>query len=767
MAKQAIKVDIDNTLFRNGTNYPQRQDIPEVDKTPNWYWQNLIYYLTFYNQPIGALRFDANPTNSSNAVSLSNRVYPVQHMIKMMMYYLGKQPNLDYAWLTQDVKDTNMQAQWYKGQDVAKFVNHFKGLMMERIANANWSADSISKETQNRYTDMYDKMEVAVLMKPILDQLEQQSGIGFNPLPNAPMPEVPEDIERSLATNFYEESSEIASTLAQSTWFQNHWHQKSLKSFVDTTISGTTGWWHRVENGKQIQNVVQPYQLIWDNRFDDDYGAMDEFRGVVESLGVFEATSRYRQNLTSGQIQDLYDMSKDSELTRAYANSTVSNVNWWGYSPNNQLNTCTVVTMYWRTQRTSRKVKGKNKDGIESIRKPVGTPDEKLLVTQDIAFATVIGNKYLVDWGYIDNLVESVEDPGKPEFPIFRFRPNTFLGDSVSEVSRIYRLQDEIDMLNYKIRDMLGKAKGKVHIINGDKLGEGTTVKQLIDDFADMGFHVSVGVSGIADDPADRKNVVDLVDMTLDPNIQRYIELVQIHENKMGAVLSTSNISLGQQTRYVGNGQVQSQLTQGQLGIAYLLDGFLDFLVMNMRYSVNQAKNLYASNTNKEVEFYLGDKGVRYLKFTKGIQFEKFNISLTLNDLIDSEGRASLNQLSLAWAQNGVLDVTSFLKLQKSRTYTQALDELDYDVQAKRKQDQKAAAANMQAEQAHEEMLRLHDAGIVQLKEDNENWRTQFEAIAKQNLQMLTMLQSLQPPASPLQQNLAQVDQQQSQPQQQ
>lgn len=764
MAKTAILVDIDDTTFRGEGSYPQRQDIPEADKTPEWHWKNLLYYLTFYNQPIGALRFDASPTSrdQANSVPVQDRLYPIQHMVRMMMYYLGKQPNLDYAFLTQDVKDINMQAQWYKGQDVAKFVNHFKGLIMERISNANWSADSVSKETQNKFTDMYDKLEVATVMKDVLKGLEQESGIGFNPLPNAAPPEIPADIQKLLDTDFYEESSEVASTLAEGTWFTNGWMQKSLKSFTDTTIAGTTGWWHRVENNRQVQNVMQPYQLIWDNRYDDDFGAMDEFRGIVESLNVYTATNRYRANLTNSQINEIYEMAKDSELTKAY-NLANSNVNWWGYAPNQVYNNVTVVTIYWRTNRISRKVKAKNRDGIESVRKPLGTPDEKPYVTQDIAFATILGNKYLVDWGYIDNLVESIEDPSKPEFPIFRFRPNTYLGDSVSEVSRIHRIQDEIDMLNYKIRDRIGKAKGKTFIIDGSKIGDGTTIKMLYDDLSDMGMHVTAGTTGNADDPTDRKNMINEVDMTLDPDFQRYIELIQIHEAKMGAVLSTSNISLGQQTKYVGNGQVQSALSQGQLGIAYLLDGFLDFLVMNMRHAVNQAKNLYSSGDSKEVDFYLGDKGIRYLKFTKGYRFERFNIKLTLNDLIDQEGRASLNQLALAWAQNAVIDPVSFLRLQKAKTYSQALNELDSDVKDKRKEDQKAAAANMQAEQAHEEALKLHDAAMIQLKEDNENWRTQVEIIAKQNLQMMTMLQQMQPPASPLQGSLAQADQQSQQ----
>jgi len=759
LAKKAVTVDLENDLFRNGTYGPQRQDIPESNKTPAWYWKNAQYYLTFYNQPIGSLRFDAVATTDANNIPYSDRVLPVQHMVRMMLYYQGRQPNLDYAWLTQDVKDINMQAQWYKGQDVAKFVDHFDGIMRERISQANWSANPISKEATNRYTDMYDKMEVAVLMKPILDQLEQQSGIGFNPLPNAPMPEVPEDIERSLATNFYEESADVATELASGIWFTNGWQDKALKTFKYLIMTANAAMWHKVESGRQTQEIVPSHQLVMDNRFDDDYGKSDEFIGIIEPLTAFQVENRYRKNLSQEQIDDIYEMARDNELYKQY-NTVGANINWWTNSPNKQYNTITTVTMFFRTYREASKVKATNQYGNPTLRKPQGTPDEKKFPMQDIGYVVIAGNKYLLDWGYVDNLVESIDDPSKPEFPIKRFRPNSFLGESISEVSRIHRIQDEMDMLDYKIRDMIGKAKGKIYVLHGDKLGEGTTPKELIDDFTDMGFHVTTGTSGIADDPADRKPMVEYIDMTLDPNIHRLMELYQQKQAKMGEILSTSNLSLGQQSEYMGTGQQQTVLSQGQLGIAYLIDGFLDFLVMNMRYAVNQAKNLYSLNDDEDVILNLGDKGIRYLKFTKGMRFEKFLIRLTLNDVIDAKGREYIMQQAQAWSQNSMIDPVSLLKLLSAKTYTSAKDELEFDVQYKRKQDQKAQAANMQAEQAHEEMLRLHDAGIVQLKEDNENWRTQFEAIAKQNLQMLTMLQQLQPPASPLQQNLAQADQQ-------
>lgn len=772
MANKALSIDMGDSMFRNGTNRPQRQDIPEVDKTPQWFFKNAQYYLTFYNQPIGSLRFDSAPTDRNvTSIPEHERMYPVQHMLRMMMYYLGKQPNLDFAYLTQNVKDINMQAQWYKGQDVAEFVNFFRGLMLSRLSKANWTAKSVSRETQNKYAEMYDKLEISVLLAPVFKEMEEKYGIGFRPMPGAEM-EVPEDIERAMETNFYDQSALTASDLANGIWFTNNWMQKSLKSFMHTTIAGTTGWWHRVQNGRMVEEVIQPYQLLWDNRYDDDYGAMDEFRGVIESLNAYEATqNRFLGRFTSAQIQEIYDIAGDDEQMKLY--NTARNIHWWNHSGNNVDNSVTTVTVYWRTRREVSKVKAKNRFGNDTIRKKQSPDEQGTYYVNDIAFATILGNRYLVDWGYVDNLVESVEDPSRPEFPIFRFRPNTFLGDSVSEVSRIHRIQDEMDMLDFKIREMIGRAKGKTYIVHGDKLGEGTSVKELVEDLSDMGIHVSVGTSGEFGDVTDRKNSVEFIDLTLDPNIYRLAELYRERKERMGRVLSTSTISLGQQTRYIGYGQQQASIAQNQMGISYLIDGFLDFLVMNMRFSVNRAKYLYSEGENPEVEFLIGEKGLRYLKFTKDMRFERFMTALNINDSIDEAGRQRMLAYAQAWSQNPVFGVSpaSIIKIEAAKSYTEAADILDFDMKKAKKEQGQQQAAMQEAQMQMAQSAQMFQAAMAQLKEDNANYRAELQAVLKGYTQMEQSM--VEPPASPLQpqlgmqtqQIMAQIQQQQMQQQ--
>jgi len=184
---------------------------------------------------------------------------------------------------------------------------------------------------------------------------------------------------------------------------------------------------------------------------------------------------------------------------------------------------------------------------------------------------------------------------------------------------------------------------------------------------------------------------------------------------------------------------------------------------MNMRYAVNQAKNMYTESDSMEVEYMIGEKGVRYLKFTKGMRFERFLISLNINDSIDEEGRKRIVQYAQAWSQNPSFGVTplNILKLEKSVNYTEAIDMLEYDITRNKKEQSKEQQAIMEQQSIIDQQLQIMKAAQKQLEEDNANYRAELQAASKMNLEMIKMMQQMQPPSSPLQNDLAQATEQQ------
>lgn len=90
-----------------------------------------------------------------------------------------------------------------------------------------------------------------------------------------------------------------------------------------------------------------PYQIVKDNRFDNDYGYYDQFIGVVEA-GTPEEIFRRFPEFDKEQRAQVEEMARNQQLGAKY--NLTNNLNWWSYQPNNR-NLVTFVTMYWRGRR--------------------------------------------------------------------------------------------------------------------------------------------------------------------------------------------------------------------------------------------------------------------------------------------------------------------------------------------------------------------------------------------------------------------------------
>ena len=781
-----VDVKIDDDRYRDTIYYAPRQDVPESEKNAAWFFKNVQYILTFYNQPVGVLNYpNASPVNATNGtggnqrgasdINTQNREYPVPFMIRMMQYYLGKQPNLNYSWLTTNVTTSNLQAQWIKGQEVSEFVNYFKGSIMARISNAYFTARPMSKEAVSERDDMYNSLMLKLDLKPVLEQFAKM-GVQYNPA-NAPEFEMPEQVEQWMETGFKEFGAEMAGDMANGIWFQNGWSSKTLQAFMHATITSLCAMEHYVENGRSLQRIRMPYQLIIDTRVDDDYGKYDEFIGVIDNVTPFEIFRKY-PNLTDEQKTIITKMSQDEKLGSAY--NTTQNLLWWNYGPMQKGNTVSEVTCYWRTLRDAGYQKKADKYGVPKIKKVAtdGKYYDKTLgkrvfktpeyVMEDICKCTLIGNRFLVNWGYIDNVVEDTQNKSRPLFPIIRFRPNTFMGESVSEVARIHRIQDELDMYDFKIREMIGRAKGKTYVIRGSKLGANTP-KSLLEDLTDIGFTIAED-TGEAGDETNNQRMSEELDFSLDPNIQALAALYSERRERMGRILNTSAAAMGQVTRYLGLGSLQNAQQQSNLGVAYLMDGFMDWITMNMRYAVNQQVKVSANSKDDNIAFLIGDRGMKYIQLLnkERLKFEDFFTVLNINDIIDDQRKQRLVTIAQAQAQNDRMSMPEFMKIEAARSMTQIQEEFDYVAKKKEKQNAQLMAAQTQQQQVLIQTKALEDAELEQLKQDNENYRKQLDVLSKQVGDITKLMQQLpQPAQSSLQIDIAQATQEQQAAQQQ
>lgn len=729
-----------------------------AEKTPAWYFHNTQYCLTYFNRRVNYLGMAGIQDNASTNNTTSLNLPPVIQMVRMLQYYLGVQPNMDYAFLQDDITRHTMQSMWVRNQTVKEFVDYFRGNMMTRLTNAEWTARPLSARATSERTNAFDKYMMAYDLKPVLEKLKEQYGANFGA--SQPNFDLPQQVKEFMDTTWKEYGSELCGDIANGIWFKEQWFQKVLECFMYVICTSNCAMHHYVINGIAKQEVVMPYELVFDSRTKDDYGRGDQFIGKVSVMTPNELFTRF-PNFTNAQKLEIEKIANDSQMQANY--NLAPNMSWWTASPYNR-NMVTAVTMYWRGKNPiGKKLINKQVDGNPRMAKTeINDPDQ--LIYDDVYQCTVVGNKYITDFGPISNLVESYDDPSQPLLPILRFRPNTFIGESVSEVQRIHRIVDEMDYLDYKVRDMVGKAKGKIYWINGDKFGDnGTGVKDFLENINAMGIHV--GVPSGEDDP-DKQPFFEF-DWTLDQNINKLWEYRQILEERVKKITSVSDAALGQQQEYMGYNTTQSAIAQSSLSTAYLFDGTLEWVVLNMRYAANVQKNLYALNDSMEASIVVGDRGVVQLRLFKEMTWEQLFVKLNINDQMDESQKKQLTDVALASTQNDRISLLDFLNVISAKSVTEAKNVMKHSL---KESDMKREMASTQQQQGIMQEVQAKQMGAIiqqQLKDDNANFRAELQALSKNVSDVLSIIQKGSPPKSPLQMQIAQMDAQAQQQAQQ
>ncbi len=706
--------DIDKDNEKAGFRMPDC-DIPEKDKTAQWYVEWVRYICSFYNVPFENILSPGQFNGGdAQAAAFNSENLPVNRMLRYMQYYQGRQDNLDYNhWTTGNVDNSNLQANWIKGQDISELLNFMKGNMLERISNIQITAKALSEDAVSEYQDFRTKLLMKYKFKDIFADMEAK-GAQFSVGPNQNF-DSEEAIDDFMDKNFKQYGVDVATAMAKHFWYSNYCLSKFLQLFLNACITGVSATQHYVQNGKQYMRTLPSYQMILDTRHDDEFNRDAQFRGIVETMTPSEIFARFK-NLTPEQKEEIKKMSRNQDLCISY-NAGYTNFNWWNFNLKREEATISVATVYWTGAHDMGLKKAENKFGDTKIEKTKeGEPGEYVL--DDVHKASLIGNRFLTDWGYDDNIVEDTQDKSQPMYPILVYLPNMVGGEPRSIVSRLYQLQDEVDAIKFKIREAIGRAKGKCYIIRGS-MGNDMKIEEMYKDLGSMGMTVIPAATG-ENLPGQDARLVEMLDYTLDPNIMRMEEIIKINRELMKEYTSVSNVSLGMQTTYMGMGERNSAIGQSSYGLAALYHGFMDFIQMNLQYSVNVAKNLYTMDGNTEASFTVGDKGVLFLKIMENFKFEDFLVMLQLNDVVDEAGSKSMEQLALGWAQTGVVDPDVYLKLLKEQTYSGRQKVLEYAMKEKKKEQaqqreqeaQQAQAMQAQQLQAQQQNVMLQQGGM-------------------------------------------------------
>jgi hypothetical protein len=699
------------------------QFIPEIDKNREWYINSLRYVAEKYNTQQNMLGYQNQLTYEK----------PIDEMLRMFTYYLGKQENKDYYYKTKDETNCDLPSVWIQGQKLTSMIDFMIGNAIKMIENIEPSVKATSEALVSKKNEAFQMGMLKIKYKEIFDLLSDQ-GVEFTPT-GMDQFETPQDLEKFMAYDYKEYSEVIAQRLANDILYRNRFIEKYKQSFMYLLLGGVCGIENNIKGGRQYKEIILPYNLIWDNSIDDDFNTRAQYVGKVDWLTPGEILSNpvYLESLNPQEIDEIRTITTqtiDKMLGEEYITS--NKLRWWyNYSGVPKV---ACVTGYWIGYKELRYEQVKDQYGNDHFSK-MRTRNKSKYWVKTIYKGTLVANKYLVDFGEDTNIVRTSSDLREVQLPISIFLPNMVMGETRSIASRLHKHQDRIDYLTHEITKMTDRAKGKVFILNKHKLGS-STAQEVLNDFSRMGIHITDGnMTGEDFNNADYNKVVEVVDMTLDPNVQQIIMLRREEERTMEEIVNVPKIAMGQQQGYLGAKTQAGSIAQSNLGTAYLYQGFIQFIERDLQYALNQYKiSLLAME--KDTIGLVDDRGIEFLEMTEEFKFEDFGVYIKVKDFLDEQARERIIAIAQAAMQNQMIDMRDYLKIETSKTYTELLKELEYalDKKDQEKKEAEAKAQIMQAAQMEAQMGMQQQQAQMQQEGNNYRSELQFAGSVAKNL---------------------------------
>ena len=595
------------------------------------------------------------------------------------------------------------------------------------------SVKSLSPEVvsmrQKKIEDGLMKFDTEVL--EALSFLEQ-NGIQFDPMGGKEF-ETPEEWERYVETSMKDYGEIVMTNIATEIEVMNDSNTEYKKAFLDYHAAGYCGLLNYVENGSVKQKCLRFWNLFFDNLSDDPIKRNMKFAGYIERLTAEEIFAKWGDQLSDSDKEEIRILAKSKNengtFSPIYNNFTntynTPNVNFWDFNQGQLVVSCT--TVFFIAPRDLRYEKTTDKYGKEHIARIKRKNKKGEYQTFDLYKVTLIGNKYAVDYGLASNVVRNKFNKTMPELPTKVFTHNTVLGTNLSPIGMIAQHQDNMDFYRFKIMEIVSRDAGKNYIIHGDKL-EGTTSKSLITDFKSIGIHVTTGNSGELDDPTNLKRFVEYVDLTLDPNVMKYVELYREEEMIMEKIMSTNQVDMGQQQAYMSQGTQKATISQTQQGTIDLYQNFTKFNEYCLQYATELGKIIYSMEDGDEKVFILGDRGARFLKLTKDLAFQDMLLFINTNDVVDDAARERMMMYVQAWSQNPAFGISPLdvIKIEQATTYQEMVAILESTFRRNKREQAEAQAMQMQQQMQMQQMNLGSQETQTAMREEGATQRTQM-----------------------------------------
>ena len=394
---------------------------------------------------------------------------------RLRLYARGEQPTGKYKnELSVDGDLSYLNLDWTPVPIIPKFVDLVVNGMQDRLFSVKaYSQDAISQSRRSKYQQM---IEGEMLAKPLLNIIQEKTGIDPFTVDQAELPESDEELKLYMQLN-YKPAIEIAEEEAINTLFESNKYIDIRKQLdYDLTVLGISCAKHEFQDGDGVKiSYVDPANIVYsyteDPHFKDCF-----YWGEIKTLSITELL-KIDTSLTN---EDLEEISKYSQSWYDYYNGAQ-------HFQNSIFNKDTATVMYFNYKSTNKVVykrKVKDNGNVTMVEKddtfnpPIDMMEEgnfeKVSKTIDVWYegVMVMGTNIILKWEMMENMVrpQSATQHAIPNYVCVA--PRMYKGVIESITRRMIPFADLINITHYKLQQVIAKVVPDGVFIDADGLND-------------------------------------------------------------------------------------------------------------------------------------------------------------------------------------------------------------------------------------------------------------------------------------------------------
>lgn len=653
--------------------------------------------------------------DSLSSASLNQNIWADMdsRRVKMRVNYdlMGNKLNTeDFVYVTNPWRQNvgEIPAQLENRDIISRKINAILGIEYKRPFEHQVVAVNADATTRR------EQAEFEMLKQSLVESVMQPDGS----LP----PDLPYEIKKYMSREYQDPVESLGNQLLQYLSQSLDISNKFNKGLKHGLISGWEIYWVGEENGEPKVKVVNPLYFDCDMNGDIDYIEDGQWAVAEYRMNSVDVVKMFGEELMDDEKQQIFEM-YDSFRT-----------NYFDEARNDDFEYVRVVHVVFKSLRkvgflTYIDENGQEQETVvpEYYKKQETDVDLRWAWIPEVHEGYRIGKDIYKRMQPIPGQHKSVENLYDVKLPYYGMIYDKENSEPISAVDRIRSIQYLYNILMYRIELLMAQDKGKKVAINIGAIPT-KSANITLPEFeryleANNYFYLNPNEEG--NRYADITQLVKEIDLSTSSDISKYVQFAEYLDKMAGYILGVTPQLEGQIQEREAVQNVNKVLT---LSTNILEPTFQkhDIIKKNVLTAlIEQARVTYAKNQPRKLSYILDDSTIAFLTVNQEyLDNAQFGVFVADNSKI-SQSHEMLKQMAHAAMQNGMVNLSTVLKVLRSDYLADAEEILitgEAEKQAERQREQEMQM-QMQQQQIEgqkelQQLIHSQKVELLQLEED-------------------------------------------------